>query len=173
MLQRKLKQSKQLHQLFPERKFILIGDNGQMDIDLGLVITAHCTQKKLMLIVVRQMLIKENLVEAVFIHDIYESSLAKSQPLMVIVDSDNEEEEAVVDEEPLGGLDVLSLTRQASAPPRIEEKRKERKKIYVQSSDNLRDLNGEEEKEKDSKHRRSASAEIKVKLGCFNASVIN
>ena len=55
MLSQKVKQVRELRSLWPERSIILVGDNGQRDIDLG------------------AMLLKENLVEAVFVHDIFAS----------------------------------------------------------------------------------------------------
>jgi hypothetical protein len=54
-LTQKVKQVRELRSLWPECSVILVGDNGQRDIDLG------------------ALLLKENLVEAVFIHDIFAS----------------------------------------------------------------------------------------------------
>lgn len=62
LLAQKLKQVREMKRLWPECELVLVGDNGQRDIDLGVILQ------------------QEGLVSQVFIHDIYLDAQAQAPP---------------------------------------------------------------------------------------------
>jgi len=119
MLAQKVKQVRELKSLWPECDVILVGDNGQRDIDLGAT------------------LMKEGLVQAVFIHDIFASedevtrtsstslgaemdvaSLqhSNSSSSYVTEDDDPEEPLNMTEDERVASIQAKPMVRLSSAP---------------------------------------------------------
>ena len=105
MLARKQKQIRQVRAVWPECELVLVGDNGQMDIDLGTV------------------LLREGVVRSCVIHDIYESSpvkdspeLASSAAMAVRMSSSDEDAEDDDDVEQARRSERLAAARRTSAP---------------------------------------------------------
>ncbi|KAH9252202.1 hypothetical protein BASA81_009794 [Batrachochytrium salamandrivorans] len=83
MLENKLKQARQMRRLWPECDMVLVGDNGQKDIDLG------------------KALLSEKLVVGVFIHDIYFDGTELPPKTLALEEEKGEEGERAEEEEGL------------------------------------------------------------------------
>jgi len=117
MLTQKVKQVREIKSLWPECSVVLVGDNGQRDIDLG------------------TLLLKEGLVEAVFIHDIFASkeeftrttstSFSEESDTIGAMDfaftssyykNDEEEAQGLSEEDRIEAVRPKSMVRLVSAP---------------------------------------------------------